>query len=483
MKKVFLVMLALFAVIAGCADSNHNGTVSGGNTNNKDVPVSEISTMTAQEAMIETAKRLYFVADLSPEAQQTILMLFDAFMTGKYNDLPLNSSKPGGIGQVTSPYVASSIVQLFFHYASGATVPGIIPDPDNPFKEMLYYNNLTDPAVLAASLQKIYDMDPVKYATIEGAFKLIVDSQDNITEIVKAYESRLLDSASSASKTSGGGGTIITDGYQVSANIAYVISLFPILGKEALSVSRDEIEQTAKALYDFNEASKLKVTYDKALFYFNPYEIASEIQVNTILIPVLSDMIKSETPGGTPILDVDDNVTFLNPYADNTTDYYLLDNITKKLYGVPDKKYISKAARNRVLEFHQELRKYGMKLPKGKTSDIGIDSIAEIIGQYLRENGYVYNSLFYTALGNVTPGFNTKNSDGYFKPYVIDKVFDTTTNGVNALGCQIIREVNQAVDDSAKAYSSNTGYYAADVIKDSNPCGLTIDPAYVLPGN
>lgn len=468
MKKLFLVPLALIFIIAGCADSNHNNVDTG--TAGKVVPQTALSNLSVEDAILETSRRMYST-ELSDKAKSTLLMIFNAVSTGYISEgQPINAGTLGGIGQMTNPYVASAVIQLFYHYASGGTVPGLTPDPNNPFKELLYYQNLEDDVAIAQALSNVKAMDSKTYAGIEAIFKMIVDSENSIMEIAKAYESKLLDSSSSASKTSGGGGAVLVDGYNVSANISYVIALFPIFGQAVLNTSVADVEQVAKSLYDFNEASKLKVTYDKNLVYFDIYEIASTDQMNNTLVPVLTDIIKNDISGGKPVKgDTDDETLNPSPYTSNTTDYYLTDNITTKLFGVPDEQYISNMAKNRTLDLHKKLRENGLKLPKEKTSDIGMANISETIAKYLRENGYVYmkfnkpTSTFQTDLTAIFT--NQTGTSGEVKG--------------TAVACKIIKEVNKAVDDSAKSYVGNTGYFVNGA--NGTLCDITIDPEHTLP--
>lgn len=465
MKKLFLVPLALIFIIAGCADSNHNNVDTG--TAGKEVPQTALSNLSVEDAILETSRRMYST-DLSDKAKSTLLMIFNAVSTGYISEgQPINAGTNGGIGTMTNPYVASAVVQLFYHYASGGTVPGLTPDPNNPFKELLYYQNLEDDVAIAQALSKVKAMDGATYAGIEAIFKMIVTSERSIMEVAKAYESKLLDSSSSASKTSGGGGTVLVDGYQVSANISYVIALFPIFGMSAIDLSVADVEQIAKSLYDFNEASKLKLTYDKNLVYFDVYEIAPEEQITTIIVPVITDIIQNEISGGKPVQgDTNDEQLTQSPYGSDTTDYYLTDNITVRLFGAPAEQNISNMAKNRTLELHQKLRENGMKLPKGKTSDIGMENISSTIAKYLREGGYIYSKF------NKDTGTFATDLSAIFAN-------DSTGTAGTALACKMIAEVNKSIDDAAKSYEPNTGWFVKGATGDL--CGISIDPAHTLP--
>lgn len=468
MKKLFLIPLALIfiiAVIAGCADSSHSG-VDNASTTNRDAVIVPLDSMSVDEAILETSSRMYYT-ELSDVAKSNILMFFNTFATGIAPDgQKINSGSDGGFGTMENPHVASAVVQLFYFYAKGVSMPGLPATPNNPFKALLSYSSLIDSAVVAETISKIRAMPPAEYEKIEIMFSTIVKSQKAIADIAKSYESRLLDSSSSASKTSGGGGTVLVDEYQVSANIAYVIALFPLFSNSAaIDANVDDVEMVSKTLYDFNEASKLKLSYDKLLHYFNVYEIATNDEIEKIIVPVVRDILENDIPGGTPPSEA----LMTNPYRDNTTDYYLIDNITKRLYGAPDEKNISNAALNRTLELHKKLREYGMKLPKGKTSDVGMENVSSTIVKYLRENGIVY--------------MNFNKDVSTFTTNVINKVFPTDTTGTTGqagttqpadiIGCQIIAEVNKSIDDSAKSYAPNKGYYYTTVDK-GKLCGITI---------
>lgn len=452
MKKLFLVPLALIFIIVGCADSNHNNDTTGG-TVGKEVIQTPLANMSVDEAILKTASRMYYT-ELSEAGKATILMFLDVFQTGivPTDGGKINEGSIAGFGTITNPEVASAVVQLLYIYAKDGKIDGIDALPDitttNPFTPLLSYSTLSDQVAIQTALVNIRKMDTTTYTKIETAFKYIVQSQDTIANIARSYESRLLDSSSSASKTSGGGGTVLVDTYDVSANIAYTIALFPLMGNKAIVADTADVEAVSKLLYDFNEPSKLKISYNHIPNYFNIYDIATKEQIATTIIPVITDILISDIPGGSPVQGGQgDESSFTTTYPTETTDFYLTDNITARLYGAPDAQYISNMAKNRTLELHNKLREYGMKLPKGKTSDTGMENISSTVAKYLHENGYVYKN------------FNKSTSD-----------FQTTLNAIigqggtttTSIACQIVKEVNKAVDDAGKAFEKNKGFYTQD---------------------
>lgn len=464
MKKhlLFILPVILISGLFGCGDIAHNedaGTVS------KTITQITLDSLDAKQAILNTAERMY-ATELSDDAKNTILMMFDAFATGKLPDgTSINPGSQGGFGELTNPYVASSIVQIFYQYAAGQTIPGFTTSTDNPFKVLLSYKSLTDPATVAQTVADIAAMDPTTYATLEGAFKLIIQSQDTIENIVKSYESKLLDTSSSASKTAGGGGVVLVDQYLVSANIAYVISFFPLFGQEVLNIGAEKVEAVANTLYAFNEATKLKVSFDESLVYFSMYNIADQNQIENTIQPVITDIIKNDIPGGTPVKgDANDEQLTTPPYNYETTDYNMPYYIAKQLYGAPAEQYVSNMVQNRTLELHNKLRENGLKMPKGVSSDIGMVQMAEIVAKYMREYGYTYIS--------------TNVDAATFAP-ILTALFtnktDTATNQEmpgTAIACGMIKEINKAVDDSAKSNANYKGYYVSNAT--GTLCGITI---------
>lgn len=473
MKKLFLVPLALIFIIAGCADSNHSNDTTGG-TVGKEVIQTPLATMSVDEAILKTASRMYYT-ELSEEGKATILTFLEVFQTGivPEDGKEINEGSIAGFGEITNPEVASAVVQLLYIYAKYGQIDGIAALPNigttNAFTPLLSYSTLDNRTAVLEALVNIRAMDSATYTQIESAFKNVVLSQDTIANIAKSYESRLLDSSSSASKTSGGGGTVLVDTYDVSANVAYTIALFPLMGNKAITANNADIEAVSKSLYDFNEASKLKISYNHIPNYFNVYDIATKEQIATTIKPVIEDILLNEVPGGKPVQGEGDEELTPSPYSPDTTDYFLTDNITARLFGAPTKDKISNMAKNRTLELHQKLRENGMKLPKGVTSDTGMENISSTVAKYLRENGIRYTN-FNVATGTFATDLNTIFTN------------QTGTSGEvkgTAIACQIIKEVNKAVDDAAKAYDGNTGYFVNGA--SGTLCDITIDPVYTLP--
>lgn len=461
MKKLFLVPLALIFIIAGCADSNHSNDTTGG-TVGKEVIQTPLANMSVDEAILKTASRMYYT-ELSEEAKSTILLFLNVFQTGivPTDGKKINEGSIDGFGKITNPEVASAVVQLLYIYAKDGKIDGIDALPDitttNPFTPLLSYSTLSDQAAIQNALVNIREeMDKTTYAQIETAFKYIVQSQDTIANIAKSYESRLLDSLSSASKTSGGGGTVLVDTYDVSANVAYTIALFPLMGKKAITADNEVIAAVSKSLYEFNEPSKLKISYNHIPNYFNVYDIATKEQIATTIKPVIEDILLNKVPGGFPVQGGDgDDAPFTTTYPAETTDFYLTENITARLFGAPDTQHISNMAKNRTLELHKKLRKYGMKLPKGETSPTGMENISSTVAKYLRENG-----IRYIDFNKNTGDFST----------TLTKIIGTSGSTTNSIACQIVKEVNKAVDDAGKAFEGNKGFYTNDA--DNSLCGL-----------
>lgn len=442
MKKILLLCVFCAALlVVSCSDGLINYEYRYITKNELEVSLDQL---TVEQAFLETVRRIYDVPVLDQKAVDRVNYIFNGFQTGTIHKKLDNGATTLGIGYVTSPHAASAIVQYMYM--------SVKDDETNPLYKALTYRNIMDDEIYQKEiLDEIYYFDDNLYRTMIQDYKLIAESGSKISEICKLYENMLLDSTSSASKTSGGSGTVLTDKYQVSANVAYFVSRLPYTAGHIFEYSNSVVSrQIADALYEYNEASKLKITYDKTLKSFMLDEVMPGLNdkntdTHKFINKVMSDIASSNGyPGGLPRKDdVDDEIIMESGYSSTTTDATLYSLITTKLYGAPDN--ASNMSVNRTLEVYKKLKENGLRVPVKKTSDVGFNSLSDIVSKHIRANYYAYLD-FQKDSGR----FNTVGTDG--RPSIMQQMF-TNIDGVTGTApvCALIAEFNKAVEDAERA--------------------------------
>lgn len=403
---------------------------------------------------------------LDSKAVERVNYIFSGFQSGTIHKKLDNGTTTLGIGYVTTPHAASAIVQYMYM--------SVKDDETNPLYKALTYRNIMDDEIYQKEiLDEIYYFDDNLYRTMIQDYKLIAESGYNISEISSLYENMLLDSTSSASKTSGGSGTVLTDKYQVSANVAYFVSRLPYTAGHIFEYNNNKVSrQIADALYEYNENSKLKITYDKTLKSFMLDEVMPGLNdknsdVHKFINKVMSDISSSNgEPGGAPRKnDLDDELPEVSGYSSNSTDAYLYSLVTDQLYGAPTN--ASNMSVNRTLEVYKKLKANGLRVPVKRTSDVGFNSLSDIISKHIRANFYAY--LDFQKSSEL---FNKKGIDGRLS--IMESMF-TNVDGVTgtAPACALIEEFNKAVADAERAKPvDNCAMFDANA--NGTLCGISV---------
>lgn len=464
MRKILLLLSVFTALlVVSCSDGLINYEYRYITKNEIEVSLDQLS---VNEAFLETVRRIYDVPLLDQKAIERVMYIFNGFQSGTIHKKLDNGTTTLGIGYVTSPHAASAIVQYMY-----ITVKD---DETNPLYKALTYRNIMDDQIYEREiLDEIYYFDDNLYRTMIQDFKLIAESGSNISEISKLYENMLLDSTSSASKTSGGSGTVLTDKYQVSANVAYFVSRLPYTAGHIFEYSNSTVSrQIAEAIYEYNENSKLKITYDKTLKSFMIDEVMPGLSdknsdVHKFINKVMSDISSSNgKPGGNPEKNaLDDESLEASYYSNTSTDLYLYPLVTEQLYGSPTN--VSNMSVNRTLEFYKKLKANGLRVPVKTTSAIGFNSLSDIISKHIRANFYAY-----LDFQKDTIRFNSTGVDG--RASIMEEMF-TNINGEvgTAPVCALITEFNKAVEDAER---SNPIYNCAmfDESANGDLCGISV---------
>lgn len=462
MKKGILLILILTSfIIVSCAVDEHPFVTS----DNRISITDELKNLSRVEAYQKTADDLY-MGYLSSTGFNNLLSILTEIEKGTIQGNP--------IGDITSPYVAAVILQNLYTTMKYDNLPDNL---DNATK--LALSAITDPVKLETDYAGIrgalLNFTPERYEELAAQFKTFVDHQDIIGNIVEDYANRLLTTSSSASKPSGSDDNVTVDNFQVVVNAASTIAAG--FNKNITGTITDNATVAAlisDSLYNLSDASKLQITYDQSLRYFitDHYpKIADNVSLG-LFSTVLTDYINNDgkTPGPQmgDTASGDNTTQAENPYLTATyqggTNATIYNVIAKRLYGAPldptrnytdqdnldsflDNNTTSYVSRDNALTFYAKLREFGMKIPyKGKTSIPGHKTIADIISEHLRMNGFSYKDFNVSAENNAT-----------FQK-VMNKMFIADTNGVYPV-CALIQEVNTAIDESAAGHFQNDGDY------------------------
>lgn len=481
MKKGILLALILTSfIIVSCAVDEHPFVTS----DNKISITEELKNLSRVEAYQKTADDLYG-GYLSTIGFNNLLSILTEIEKGSLQGHP--------IGDITSPYVAATILQNLYTTMKYENLPNNL---DNATK--LALSAITDPVKLENNSGDIRsalaNFTPERYQELAAQFKTFVDHQDIIGQIVEDYANRLLSTSSSASKPSGSDDNVTVDNFQVVVNAASTIAAG--FNKNVTGTITDGATITSlisDSLYNLSDASKLQITYDQSLRYFlTTYypKIADNVSLG-LFSTVLTDYINNDgkTPGPQmgDTASGDKTAQNTNPYLTEETfkggtSATIYNVIAKRLYGAPldptrnytdtdnkdsflDNNTTSYVSRDNALTFYQKLREFGMKIPYMTVTSIpGHKTIADIISKHLRMNGFSYKD------------FNVAEAENATFQAVMDKMFKAGTDGVYPV-CALIQEVNTAIDESAAGHFQNDGDYNNTFLANTNTtnvCKITL---------
>lgn len=500
MKKILLMLMSALAVfiIAGCAEEKSPAPAAELSYEEK-VASTNVNDITAEEAIYMTVQGLYNVPELSENVKKHLITMYDVLQTGNL-PLPDGTTIPmEGTGEVKHPAIASALFQSLYKAvvaSNSANLQGLLTysTMDN---ETLFYQAISN---MAASPEDI----AVIGSFITNFKTYIIPTQDNIVNVAKKYNAILLDSTSFASTTAGGGATVATKEYLISANIIYMFT--DILTKAKVFLDFDaeiypeKIDFMSTTLYDLADATKLKVTYNKSLVYFETTDaidlFVGETMYNLVNVILTDINTTKQIPGGAPypvtyVVKAEDGVipqvTQDTTAADNpfyykelgagyvTADYLIYHKIGNYLLASPTGNNIyagsdygqltpTNMVTNNMLYIYQMLKANGLKAPL-YTGEIGADILAEIIGKYLRDNGIVYLN------SNIPQDMTNINYQTF--QYMVTSLFTPNATTGIAPACALIEEYNKTIDDSAVGNAYNTGYYTRDA--SGGLCGIYID--------
>lgn len=502
MKKNLLILMSALAafIIAGCAEEKTPAPVAELSYEEK-VASTNVNDITAEEAIYMTVQGLYNVPELSENVKKHLMTMYDALQTGNFV-LPDGTTIPSldGTGEIRHPAIASALFQSLYK--------AVVASNSANLQSLLTYSTMDNETLFYEAIgNMIQDMNDL---TVIGTFitnfkTYIIPTQDNIVSVANQYNAILLDSTSFASTTAGGGATVGTQEYLISANIIYMFTDILTKAKVFLDFDADaypeKIDFMSTTLYDLADATKLKVTYNKSLVYFETTD-AIDLFVGTAMYNlvnvILSDINSTkQIPGGAPypatyvvkaedgtIPEVTpDSVAKTNPFYYKelgggyvTADYLIYHKIGNYLLASPTGNNIyagsdygqltpTNMVTNNMLDIYQQLKAHGLKAPL-YTGEIGANILAEIIGKYLRDNGIVY-------LNSNIPQDMTNQAYTMYQQYiyVFFNIPNEATGKVPA--CALIEEYNKTIDDSAVGNSYNIGYYTRDA--SGGLCGIYID--------
>lgn len=467
MKKGILLILILTSfIIVSCAVDEHPFITS----DNRISITDELKNLSREEAYQKTADDLY-MGYLSATGFNNLLAILTAIEKGTLQGNP--------IGDITSPYVAATILQNLYTTMKYDNLPDTLTE-----EQKIALSAITDTAKLetdyAGIRSALVNFPKERYKELADQFKAFVDHQDIIGKIVEDYANRLLTTSSSASKPSGSDDTVTVDNFQVVVNAASTIAAGfnkGITGK--ITDNGTVTSLISDSLYNLSDASKLQITYNQSLRYFltDHYpKIADNVSLG-LFSKVLTDYInnngKTTGPQMGNIASGDIEAPVEDPYGQADKSEYkggtsstIYNVIAKRLYGAPldptrnytdadnkdsflDNNTTSYVSRKNALTFYQGLREFGMKIPyKGRTSIPGHKTIADAVSKHLRMNGFSYKD------------FNVPTTDTTTFQKVMDTMFMPKTEGSNDYPvCALIQEVNAAIDESAAGHFENDGDY------------------------
>lgn len=502
MKKIFsLLILTTVTLFFGCADEDSTTPPAADTSYYALLRDKSVNDFTEEEAVYMTAQNLYNISELSEDAKKNLMTFYEMMKNGSI--IPNGQ----GLGDIKYPSIASTVFQSLFQNLLAAPAQM----GDIKAKSILNYSsvNISEEefnALLAAITTSQADISFLSdFMYVINSF--VTANQEYIKVISDTYESLLLDSSSSASKTAGGGGQIGYKKYNVSANIAYMFSSLAmemkIVFNYDLENQKDKTSFISSMVYYLNDSTKLKLTYDKYLLYFDAFKI---FNINDDYIPyiqgTLNDINESkEIPGGSPypatymVKNNDgsiksDEQAVTNPYEDiakefptrNVADDIIYKILGEKLIGSPAgnelyRSYSSDYSRlkptnivtNNMLILYQKLRAYGLKAPYF-TSEIGASSLGLVIAKHVSN----YGILYFTAnkgmdgLGTIG-GVDVQNISA-----LIDGLFEEQKDTKIIPACELIKEYNKTLDDSAIDRAGNKGYFLHTA--DGGLCDIYMDP-------
>lgn len=512
-KFLFLIFMTALAlgIISGCAEEETVSPQAQALSFEEKLASTNVNDMSPEEALLMTAQHIYNVPVLTPEVKEKLT----AFFTGiQSSDYIYDNVSITPIGTITSPALASVAFNLLYreavkHEQTNGTSTLLtllsyekmalhLNDPNS--QEFLDYQN-----AVAAFKSDSTGGQKVLNDTLSKISYYLVANQESIEAVLREYEKLLLDSSSSASKSAGGGGVIGYNKFNVSANIAYMLSDILIKTDTVVSfdgnTQHDKVLFFAQLLYGITEATKLKITYDQSLIYFDTLKVIPHLTVITALVKnLLNDVITTkQIPGGAPYpatyeLKPDENgnipslpetdqdeAASAHPFIEKTlgggyktADILIYQSIGEKLLGSPAGTTIylgydgaplppSNRVSNHMLHIYQRLKKNGLKAPL-YTGEIGAEILTDIIGRHLRDAGIVYinaNQITHDVTGSQS------------LKATVDQMFRSDVNtGAEAPVCALIREYNLALDNSAIGNPYNKGYYTMDA--DGALCSINI---------
>lgn len=500
MKKILLLLTSALAIsiIAGCAEEDTAPAPVAELSFEEKISTINVNDVTIDDAIYMTVQSLYNVPEISQTVKDNVKRVYEGLQTGSIFTTPDGSAGENmGMGEVKYPAIASAVFQSLYKTVEAST------NTDSSLKRLLTYSALDNETLfneIIGGLSANQEDLSLINSFVTNFRDYVLSSQDNIVAISEEYVKLLLDSSSSASKTAGGGGVVSAQEYLVSANIAYTFADIAIKSKIALNfdpnVYPEKIHFLANTVYNLSEETKLKITYDKGLVYYNTTDAIDGFNndlIYQLVASVLNDInTTNQIPGGAPypatyvVKEVDgvvpevieDAAATPNPYvyasSDDgyiTADIIVYQSIGKALLASPAGNTIYTGAdyaeleptnmvTNNMLTIYQRLKENGLKAPL-YTGEDGAKALTEVIAKYLRDSGIVYlnsnvdaNNTAYTALQTL-----------------IDALF-TPAGGGEAPACALIKEYNKVLDDAAIGRAYNTGYYTKDA--DGSLCNIYI---------
>lgn len=494
MKKILLLLTSALAVfcIAGCAEEETPAPVVELSFEEK-VSRTNVNDISEEEAIYMTVQSLYGVPELSAGVKERVMRVYEGLQDGKIFG---EGGPVAGMGDVKHSSIASAVFQSLYRTVDASNSENL--------KKLLSYSGLDNETIfneaMAAVVQNPEDQKVIQDFVNNFAW-YVISSQDNIVNIAEQYITLLADSSSSASKTAGGGGVVSSQEYLVSANIAYAFTDIAIKTKIALNFDAkkypEKVEFLATTLYNLTEATKLRITYDKALAYFSINDAIPGIDsaaVYTLINTILTDInTTTQIPGGMPypatyVVKAYDNGTMPTvtpdeaavsvPYykgadgklvsADEAVytslgNYLLASPAGNTIYAGSDYSQLSPTnmVNNNMLKIYKKLKENGLKAPL-ITSAIGAKALGNVIAKHLRDNGIVYLNSNVSATSNQAAQTQFDN--------LVAALF-MNNNGVIP-ACELIKEYNKTLDDAAIGIIYNQGFYTKDA--SGGLCGIYI---------
>ncbi len=437
MKKILLLLTSLLAVFAitGCAEEDEVTPIPE-KTYEEKIRLVSVHDVTKNEAILMTAQSLYNVHKLSDNVSKRIMHLYKMLETGDFAGSSAGKAtetgKGEGIGKITSPAVASTVLQVMYARVlekDGTNTCGA----DNKqkcnlenLKAFITYSSMDDTKAYdkaRKALLKNKDEIGLVQDFIKDYKTLIVPAEEKIVTVAKEYEKLLLDSSSSASKTAGGGGAVNVKQYAVSANVTYtfveLLLRSGVLVNFDLKAENNKITFVSELFYGLTDETKLKLTYDKDLSKFNLKNAIPNIgrpEAAVLIKSLISDINDTkQIPGGQPFpasyvmkkengvvppVKIQDSELKPLPYLDNSADRKIITSLGDYLLASPTGKnyYVgydysplkqTNNITNNMAVIYAKLKEFGLKSP-ATTSEIGAKTLSEIIAKHIREVGISY---------------------------------------------------------------------------------------------